>query len=331
MLKNKVLVVDQASDTSLVELRKFASLLKDTDFGEVVWKLGNSNSLDKTASSTKFACEELRMFPVDTHDNTILSKVYFESQREKIAEDLAAKISDKLDTYIDLHCIPDRFALHQEKTASKADFKPRHLLPSAQMFKVATVEDLNTAGTAFGSNVTKFTLSERVEFSREFAKVATTIRQQDLPDVVQRYCGIMESDAQNVKALLGMRKVAANRAGKSGEEYTKLASALPNDLSGVASDELEKLAETIHTIDSRYGFDQERFERKMPDAYAVVFNKAAEEGQEKDEDEAAALTKADIIARFGDQALEALELPDGSIDQEKAKQFIGSAKDKDLK
>lgn len=327
-------IVDQNVDTSRAFIRKLASLLADKDFGDTVWSIANDfseeRSMSKQASSDKFAYPEARLFPVNTENDTILSKVYFEGQRTKIAEDVATKINARLNTYLDLYGVPDSFSMLAEKVAEKQDFKPRHLMPSAGMFKVATVEDINLAYEAFSTNLGAFSLSGRVEFCKEFAKLATTIRSQELPAVVQRYCGVMDSDLDNVKSLLHIRKTAAVRAGKNGQEYEKLAKSL-DDVHTPSKEELEKLACVIHDIDESYGFTHPRYDRRMPDAYTLVFNKEAStvEEKEREEDDAKSMTKAEIIARFGDSALDALETEDGSIDTDKLQALVKAHKPED--
>lgn len=325
MLKNKITeLYDQNSDNSLALLRKLSSLLEDKEFGEEVWQLGNARTEHaKTASANKFAFPEKCMFPVDSLEETILSKVYFEGQRTKLAEDLASTIEKRLDTYIDLYDVPDAFSFLPEKTASTTDFKPRHLLPSAGLYKVATIKALTSAGKHFESNLSDYSLPERVEFSKEYSKIATTIRSQRLPKTVQTYCGVMETDFDNVKALLGIRKVAARRAGKTGVEYDKLASAI-SGVEQADKNELEKLAQTIHAIDSVYGFTSEKYDKKIPDAYASVFNKEATErvGGEEPEVETKQMTKEDIIAQYGEDAIEALENEDGDIDYDKLQNLV---------
>lgn len=326
-------IIDQNSDVSLAVLRKFASMLSDKEFGDTVWAMSNERAADvglhKVASSKKFAFPEASLFPVDTERDTILSKVYFDGQRQKLAADLADRVSSRLSTYLDLYGVPDCFGVHIEKTASaQQDFTPRCLMPSTGMYKVATVANLNSAYEDFDKNLPKYSLAERVEFSKEFAKVATTIRKQSLPSTVQRYCGVMDTDLDNVRTLLHIRKVAALRAGKSGAEYEKLASAL-EDVTGPTKEELEKLACTINDLDEAYGFTSPKYDRKMPDAYALVFNKEAAITEETGEaPEPKAMTKADVISRFGLDAVEALEDEDGELDEDKLKLLLSKLPDK---
>lgn len=320
-------LVDQRTDISMASLRKFASMLTDKEFSEAVWEIATSNftedGLVKKASYTKFAFPEANMFPVDTENDAIISKVYFEAQREKIAENLADRISAKLDTYLDLYGVPSSFEMHMSKVASSTDFRPRHLIPSVGLFKVAMVQDLDAAYQEFSSAIGEYSVPERVEFCKEFAKVATTIRSQELPPLVQRYCGMMDSDLDNVRALLGIRKVAASREGKSGDEYAKLATSLQG-VEDATPEELEKLADYILGLDAVYGFTQPKYDKKMPDAYATVFNKQAAAPDEDSLKGEASLTKAEIIAKYGPEALDALEDPEGNVDQEKLKQVMAT-------
>jgi hypothetical protein len=74
--------------------------------------------------------------------------------------------------------------------------------------------------------------------------------------------------------------------------------------------------------------------KAMPDAYSVVFNKEASE-DDKDSEElsefasAKKYTKADIISNFGEEALEALENPDGSINYKKLSVYLDKSPIKD--
>lgn len=326
-------IIDQSSDKSLATLRKFASLLTDEDLGEYVWELGNSvTTQTKTASETKFASPVNSKFPVGSKEDTVLSKVYFEGQREKIAAEspvLASEIASRLDTYMDLYGVPEVFQMQKEASQAKTDFRPRYLMPSSGMFKVATITELNSAAKSFEKGMSGFSVPERIEFSKEFSKLATTIKDQSIPKFIHKYCGVMESDINNVVAMLQLRKTAAKRIGKDGVEYEKLASVL-NNVEKPNATELEKLADTIYTIDRKYGFASGKMAKAVPDAYAIVFNKEAEvEDVDSDEDfEFASVkkyTKADIITNFGEAALEGLENPDGTIDYNKLKVLIDSS------
>ena len=314
MLKKQIIIMDQNSDPSRAGLRKIANRMLDKEFSEMVWAIGTAPQQEKTASQVKFAWPEMNKFPVHTPEETILSKVYFEGQCVKLASEVADTVRRRLDTYIDLYGIPDSFQMAMIKKASDEGV---YLLKSMGLYKVATDDDLLKAASEFEKDLFKFTLPERVEFSKEFVKTASS--HVEIPEVVQRYCGIMETDMDNVRTLLEMRKVAAARAGKSGDEFMKLAAVLVNCTTKQEREDLEKLAEVIHSLDERYGFDSTKYDRKLPDAYATVFNKKASNKPEIDEVHEKDVSKAEVIARYGDEILDEVENPDGSINQQKLK------------
>ena len=78
-------IVDQRTDRSGAAFVKIAKRLDDQDLAEAamntLFSMERPEPLDKTAS-----------FPTDTPEDTILSRIYFEGQREKIAADLAGKL-----------------------------------------------------------------------------------------------------------------------------------------------------------------------------------------------------------------------------------------------
>ena len=90
---------------------------------------------------------------------------------------------------------------------------------------------------------------------------------------------------------------------------------------------LAGIAGRLQAMDESFGFDRPYYDSRMPNAWQAVFNtKTAEEtftdkNTEKQKSPES-MTKADIVARFGDDALDAIEDENGEIDCERLKNVI---------
>lgn len=302
-------IFDQYNDKGQYLLVKILNNLESDGIIKVASELEDITKL----ASDKFAWADFRKFPINSQDNAILSKLYFDNQRDKIPTIYQTKIAAKLNTYLDLYNVPDSIfeikKVEQVKTASD----PRFLLPKYNLCKVADCSDLDRANTVFKTEYIKLKVSDRVEFAKNFMKCASDFDFKNTPSSqIIKYAAILDTDMGEVKDLLNIRVAAANRSGKSGIEYKKLASML-DEVVKTSKEELEKLAEVIDIIDQEYGFDHPKYDKIMPDAYGVVFNKKAMDLAEDVENSAATMTKADIVGRYGTGILEEVENADGTI------------------
>lgn len=307
------MITDIQSDKNLGVLIKAAQRLVNKDFAEEVYELGlQERSFDKLASSN-FALERTRQFPLNSPEDTILSKIYFDYTHTKLAEYDRDVVKDRIDTYLNLYNIPeDLFETYQEKSADEKT--PRYLLPSLETCAVHDKGELQRAGHLFVKEAHKLALNHRVEFAQEFSKLASEMDHVPYPKEIAKYAGLLDTDLTNLAYMLEVRGAAVQRAGKDGSAYTKLAHAVMQVEESPKKQELTKLANTINKLDQIYGLDSPRYENKLPDAFSIVFNKEAEEtSTEKVPD------KSTIVAEYGLDALEAVEMEDGTIDTEKLK------------
>jgi hypothetical protein len=100
-------VVDQYSDPSL---RVLYCAMQNIDSAELKTALASIEiDYDSTTkcAEEQFALSRERLFPVNTRENVILSKVYFDQQRSQMSEKTAALAESRLDTYLNLHDVPD--------------------------------------------------------------------------------------------------------------------------------------------------------------------------------------------------------------------------------
>ncbi len=117
------------------------------------------------------------------------------------------------------------------------------------------------------------------------------------------------------------------KTGKDGAPYEELAVKLTKvAVDNSSQEDLAGLAGFMQKMDQSYGFDSPWYDSRMPNAWQAVFNKTAEEAfAGKDEEKAKApesMTKADVVARFGEDALDEIEDENGAIDYAKLKEVI---------
>ena len=331
-------IIDQYNDKGQYLLIKIFG--GDSGTSGDITKLASSLADISKIASEKFAWADFRKFPVDTQDNVILSKMYFDNQINKIPPEYRIKIAQKLDTYIDLFNIPEEIFVTKvgegtSTTLVKEAVEVRYLLPKVGLCKVASLTDLDKANDVFNIEYKKLNVGDRVEFAKNFMKCANSFKFKGTPSqAIVKYASMMDTDFDKMRSLLDVRVAAANRIGKSGKEYTKLAEVLDQEtIQGATSEDLEKLANIILDIDNAHGFDHTKYDKVMPDAYGVVFNKEAMDLSDESQEAGAELKKADIVGKYGHGILEEVEKSDGSIDKERlstiAKKFnLGGLKTK---
>lgn len=310
-------IMDQQTDRSQAGFLKIAATLQDTGVADFIKKRFSAFGEKSQAPKDKFADAENKRFPVDTPENTILSKLYFDHQKASLPEAYAKTVGDKLKTFATLHGIPfSLFAKTEEKTAAAP---PRFSLLDG-IPEVSSAEELSLAGQAFEAQHAKLAMMDRVSFSKAFMKAAEELDLKKYPQAIAKYAACLDTDLNNVRSMLEYRAIAAQREGKDGSGYRKLASAVSTDVNIDGAESLEKLAQTIHALDEHLGFDAEKYDRKFPDAYSVVFCKQAEDAAT--ESTPTSYTKEEIVRLLGDEALVTVTKDDGSIDQDKAAKLV---------
>ena len=309
-------VVDHRSDKNQKVLYQATEKLCDKEFSETVRKMaGIVQTSEKTASKRIFADTYSDMFPVDSMEDTVLSKIYFDHQREKLAEHLEASISSRLDTYLNLYNIPENlFSYSKAKVAADTQVEPCYLLPSMKLCKVATASDLEKAATLFEREYKKLNVNQRVEFATNFIKTASEYEIDKYPYSIAKYAGLLDTDFASLQAMLEYRAAAASLKNMDGDRYIKLAFDLRNVDPQASAEERVKLAETIQKMDEANGFTDPKYDHRMPCAYSIVFNK---EAMVVSDEQDTPPTKAELVATYGEGILDAVEDADGNIDMKK--------------
>lgn len=309
MLKQpKEKVFDQYTDKSGAALIKIAGRLND-------------KKLAKLAIDTLFAMDRLpadeTSFPAATARDTFLSRIYFEGQRDKIEKTAAVDIEKRLEVAEALHSVANKVRF--KKTAQEAE--PQATVALLPMCKIASKAELVQAGKDFCKDFEKLSSADRRIFSRNFVKTAK-LSGIEIPDAIKIYaCEHVEARKDLAEQVL-LRKTAME--GSRGEDcgfgalYDKLRQIDPVDLK---MPDLYKIARLLDTADNFYGIREKGPGKTIPDAWHSVFQvKQAEIATPAVSVES--MTKAEIISRFGEGALEEVENDEGEIDRGKLRNLV---------
>lgn len=316
-------VIDQQSDTSFKLFYKIAERIEHDLLLQTLETVEIDFDEFSKLASTEFADTVNSMFPINTRENTVLSKLYFDIQRDQLVDKLAEDISDRLSTFLELHSIPESIFTYksdpEEKLASssKKDFPPTYLLPEHHLCKIADSEDLTNAEVLFDLELNKLPISDRIQFSQNFMKVARTLDVPVTSHNIAKYACVLDTDLASTSHFLEARAALARNTGQSDAEFLKLADLLSKSEVDEEKKVIKKLADTILELDMQYGFDHPRYDNRIPDAYSSVYNKEAEDvlsgggdASPKLED----LSEAEIASRYGVDTLEDARDENGEID-----------------
>ncbi len=309
MLKQpKEKIFDQYTDRSGATLIKIAGRLSD-------------KKLAKLAIDTLFAMDRLpaseTSFPSATSRDTFLSRIYFEGQRDKIEKTAAIDIEKRLEVAEALHLVPNRARF--KKTAQETG--PKGAIALLPMCKIASKTELVQAGQDFCKDFEKLSSADRRIFSRNFVKIAK-LSGIEIPDDIKIYACEQVEARKDLAELILLRKTAME--GSRGEDcgfgalYDKLRQIDPATLT---MPELYKIAQLLDNADNFYGIREKGPGKTIPDAWRSVFQvKQAEIVTPAVSVES--MTKAEIISRFGEGALEEVENDEGEIDRVKLRNLV---------
>ena len=350
MLNNNPKIYDQYTDRSGSVLIKIASnIVGDKVQRQAVEVLYNlPDRLTKKASRAYFNS--------DTPEDTFLSRIYFEGQKHLMKTADAQAIDATLCKAEALHSVSRPLF---KKTADNTPVAPGvgrplvkgeryygHVPPNWKMRKaklnignnqyVDSVEVLpglfvhppvgmDKAAEAFSEQYQNLNFADRKKYALNFAKAAGV---NALNEDLCLYASINTELRPDAKEQLSYRKAACLRSGKDGSDYEKIASMLDQvDTTKLSDGELAKLADTVHTIDAKHGFTDPKYDHMMPDAWHAMLKKADDRTSTNNDSGLSdkpqtALTKSDILARYGEQAVDAVENEDGSINSDRLKKIL---------
>jgi len=328
------MIIDQQADKSKAMLFLVTGKITDAALRA---KLRGANIDTKKINALKdasFAYPSKRLFPVDTKDNTLLSMVYFSYQEGLLPADSVISIKRSLEVHAKLHNIQTTFPSLKANTSvkvaseNKHNIPARYLLPDKEFCKVANCKDLEVAQEMFDKDFTKLQLSDRVTFSTNFIKAARDFSAPITSVNIEKYAGVLDYNAAHTQYALELRMGMASRRGgdNSSEPYHKLAEDLKGLTEKPTQDELRKLASMVEALDKHTNITEKDYDTKIHSPHGVVFCKTAEESSETTEGKSEELTKADIIGKFGEGALDSVEEEDGTINKKALNKIQGLSK-----
>jgi len=322
-------ITDQNSDVSFKKIAEIYITSGNAELEEALSSVTVTREpLEKIASSL-FADSDNRKFPVTDRDNVLLSSVYFNSQRDSFSSEYIQKVGSTLETFRNLYNIPEKVVtISISKTASENANPMVEILPSLGIVTRATPTDMKLAETIFDRDYKNLNVTERVEFAKNFVKIATDYGIPVTSKTVAKYASQLDTDFVSTTMFIEARGHAAARKGSDPGEFFKLASMLAEYDEKEKDQYREKIAEILQSLDEQHGFDSPKYDNSFPDAYATVFNKEAEmdNTEESSDDKLKKMTKSDIVGKYGDGVLEEVEGDDGEIDYEALAKIIRLSK-----
>ena len=313
---------DQRTDKSRACLVKIANRLSDASVSEAVLKLAMSNI--PAPEKDIFAWEGNSMFPVGSAEDTVLSRAYFNGQRAKLASDIADALDERIGLYEALYGLDLDMGMREfEKVAQRS----AELLPG---YIVTEVEGLVKAAEEFEAKFTQLDTKDRCAFADSFVKIAAEWECEATNDAIMTYSGSKGCNEGLLREYLGIRKTACRRTGQETTYYDDMLAALDSgDLTVNDREGMVVVAQCLQVGDEQHGFTSAKYDNKMPDAWHAVFNeKVAEEADGTDisdneqRKDYRTMTKGDIIARFGEDALDVVEDEQGEIDYGRLKEVV---------
>lgn len=307
-------IFDQNSDKSRKRLYGLARSLPEKTAALVLKTASNH-----TGGNSNYAWPEAQMFPTSSAEDTLLSRAYFTGQREKIAAETASAIDERLSAAEALYGMDNRFT--KRPVVKIAHTKTAELLDGR--YYVDGIAALRDAGKEFQEKYARLNMDDRIEFACNFIKTALDWGAEDaIPSMALVYSGFSGTDKDTLCNHLMMRKAACLRSGKDGSAYEMLAEHLKlAELDESTAMEKAALADAIHKLDDANGFTAEKYDRVMPDAYRIVFNKTAEESK-PDEPAEQLPDKADLIGRYGEGVLDIVEDDEGNLIPEAVREVM---------
>lgn len=315
---------DQQSDQSKKLLYGLLPNIKDKELAANLKASSYDGPALATLHQSKFALPGKRKFPVDTPENTALSKVYFDHQAPSMPKADLDSVGKSLDAHMELHGLPsESFTYNSADELPKvAEDQPEgtYLLPEHEFCKVASKEDLTKAEVLFDSGFDQLKLSDRVAFSTNFLKTAVEYSYVITSENIEKYAGMLDYDSAHTQYALDLRSGMASRRGHSSEGYRKLAAALDTVQGTPTKKSLKKLASLIEGLDKEAGILEKDYDKTIHSPQGAVFSKIANEPSEVTEN-TEGMSKADIVGKYGEGALDIVEDEDGGLNEEAVKRL----------
>lgn len=290
--------IDQTSDRSGATIVKLASRMEDQALAQHVLDVFFDPNRDKEYEGQ-----------MKTAEDTLLSSVYFEGQKNDLPFEEANRMQTKIAAMKTLFEIRENFSMRPEKikkTASEFVESPRQT-----MKKIAEIlVDRHGNGETYG------TCSKAAEL---YTKLAEEVG-ENVPDTIKLYSlNGLEKNAHIIDNIR-LHKYACLRNGLNHKQYTDFMKQA-NKIADNDVVSLRKLALAIDNMDSDCNIRNTVSGKHVPNGLETVFQvkQAHIKTAEEQNNDLKNIDKATIVARFGENSLNEIENPDGSINQDRLK------------
>lgn len=252
--------VDQFSDSSFKVL--YAAFSEHPETEPLIKSASIDASENDSRENSAFAWPEMRLFPIDSPDQAVLSKLYM-SKQAGIPAEVAKRCDDALAIYeIDLPL--------QEKVASDEHLNDKYLLPDQKKFLVNSPTAVKMAEEMMSRQRRNLDTSTQVSMAVTLVKQAADMGVRPNANTLS-HAGLTMSDTGVLRDWIEARAVATDNA-ICKDAYTKMAE-LIGQRTGLESnrEELTKVASALHELDEMAGLSK-HYGRKLPDPMTTVFN-----------------------------------------------------------
>lgn len=252
--------VDQFSDSSFKVLYNAFSDHPETE--PFIKNASIDSGENELRANTAFAWPEMRLFPIDSPEQAVLSKLYM-SKQAGIPADVAKRCEDALALYeIDLPL--------QEKVASDDHLADKYLLPDQKKFLVDSPTAVKMAEEMMSRQRRNLSVDTQVSMAVTLVKQAADMGVRPNANTLS-HAGLTMSDTGVLRDWIEARAVATDNP-VCKEAYTKMAEVIGNR-GGLESnrEELVKVASALEELDTMAGLTQ-HYGRKLPNPMATVFN-----------------------------------------------------------
>lgn len=240
----------------------------------------NRDSFEQGPNAKKeaglFACQDLKAYPVDTPDNLLMSRLYFEKTASKLSDRQRFEALEKMEKMASFYGIDISIEPKEQKTASSYEYNPNDFGLAIPLVNVSSGNFLEKyASITYGSHLLMYPLraQEEIHLANEHfpqglnedlevfrPKVARAIAEKvdpsSLSDVIKEYLPIPKSAA--IDDINARARLVPEFSGQYASLLPELDKASPDN-----PDQLLKIASALENHDINSGLYGNYFENNL--------------------------------------------------------------------
>lgn len=261
-------IKDQYNDPAYATL--YTILQDNQEVADFVKTSSLDEKMAEELPDSVFAWPEKRRFPINTPENTVLSKLY----RDKCAS-VPVNVDKLLNNAVEVYGV--NHLVEQKKEASYIEEvnDSDYLLPDLKRLRVKVAADLKLAEKTLNEQYQRLNVEDRATGFTNLAKKAEELGVELKPQT-KRLAGLTECDCKYAHDYIEARNCATDNETLQ-NAYTKLASVFSVQKNH-PREQLLKVVDTLAELDKKAGVEH-LYDKKLPDPIQTIFNttKVAEE------------------------------------------------------